>query len=133
MWWYHLHARTLSMYTRGPDEIGCGHAIRDGSLEILHFAGKQMPRYGTNTSVACGVSGCVRAHLCICVCGWCVRAYSQWCVRIDCVSEVESEFALSCGINRRCRLRGFDSSLTAFILARVRTAIVVFMVRGGAC
>jgi len=51
MWWYHLHARTLSMYTRGPDEIGCGHAIRDGTLELLHLAGKLMPRCGTITSV----------------------------------------------------------------------------------
>ena len=83
MWWYRLHARTLSMYTRGPDEIGCGHAIRDGSLEILHFAGKQMPRYGTNTSVACGVSGCVRAHLCICV-SVCMRVVCACVLTVVC-------------------------------------------------
>ena len=123
------------MFSRGPDEIGCGHAIRDDTLELLHLPREANPYiwYEYKRGLWCEWL-CARAfvHLCQCVYagGVCVRTHSGV---IDCVSEFESEFALSCGINRRCRLRGIDSSLISFILARVRTAIVVFMVRGGAC
>ena len=110
MLWYHLHARTLSMFSRGPDEIGCGHAIRDGTLEFLHLAGKRIPRYGTNTSVACGVSFCMSAHLCICVsvvCGCvCVLTHSGVSDRL-----FPKAIRNTPSCRRRCRLHGIRLEL----------------------